>query len=146
MLSEPEASKTEALWFSGSRRLASIFVLAAAVCSCQTAAPVSKAIAAPDQSGCRNMEGLSSIPPGYHPVTAQWRGDTPTVDLVCIVKTEGIEIDVLAWKGFALPSDYHVLYSDSTMNTTFRGCSQWSQWQGMNNCMNSWPSSHMRKN
>lgn len=146
MLNGPEECKSGALRLSESLKLVRMVVLTIAISSCQTVTPVSKASAAPDQSSCSNMQDLSSIPPGYHPVTAQWRGDNPNVDLVCTAKTEGVEIDVLAWKGFALPSGYYVLYSDSTMNTTFRGCSQWSQWQGVNNCMNSWPSNHMRKN
>lgn len=95
---------------------------------------------------CRTMADTSAIPKGWHPVTAQWQPGEPEKDIVCINKTEGKEIQVLAWKGFSLPDGYYVLHSDSTKNPQFRGCAQWSNFQGVNNCMTSWVVFRLRKN
>lgn len=92
------------------------------------------------------MRDTSAIPAGWHPVTVQWRADDPENDLVCISKTEGKQIQVVAWKGFRLPANYYVLYSDSTLNDRFRGCAQWSEWQGTRTCMTSWAMSLMQRN
>ncbi|WP_294302750.1 hypothetical protein [uncultured Sphingomonas sp.] len=108
------------------------------------AAPVvrSHRPAAPDRA-CRSMTSLSQIPRGYHPVTVRWNGLDP--DLVCIARTNTRQIQVSHWKGFAAPSGYRTLRIDHTLDTTFRGCAQYSEWQGVKNCMTSWPTSYMVK-
>jgi hypothetical protein len=95
---------------------------------------------------CRKMADTSGIPKGWHPVTAQWQPGEPDKDIVCINKTEGKEIQVLAWKGFSLPDGYYVLSSESSVNPQFRGCAQWSSYQGVNTCMTSWTVYRLRKN
>jgi hypothetical protein len=96
-------------------------------------------------SQCRTMSDLSSIPKGWHPVTAQWNGGDPDRELVCFGETKGKEIQVLQWKHFALPPGYVVLHSDGTTNERFRGCAEWTTWQGQSTCVKSWTVHRMRR-
>lgn len=113
--------------------------------SCETQ-EIQSMVASSDHATCQSMKDQSYIPKGWHPVTVQWRPQDPNNDMVCIAKTEGKQIQVVAWKGFSLPPNYYVLYSDATLNDRFRGCSQWSEFQGRRTCMNSWVMSMMQIN
>ena len=117
----------------------------AAMAADARAGPDAKAAAI---TSCRSMGDLSFIPPGYHPVSARWELRNGQVnDMVCIAKTDTKQIRVLRWLNFALPAGYHTLYTQSSgVDTTFRGCSQWSVFQGQRTCMNSWPLYVMQKN
>ncbi len=96
---------------------------------------------------CRSMRNLSFIPAGYHPVTAQWALDAQGQinDTVCIAKTNSPQIRVLRWLDFPLPAGYHTLRVESGIDTTFRGCRQWSEWQGQRQCIASFDLYVMQK-
>lgn len=113
-----------------------------------TPAPVAKANATADIASCRSMRNLSFIPPGYHPVSAQWVLDAQGQinDLVCIAKTNSPQIRVLRWLDYPLPAGYHTLRVETGVDTTFRGCRQWSEWQGNRQCMMSFDLYVMQKN
>jgi hypothetical protein len=95
-------------------------------------------------ANCRSMESPAEIPQGWHPVTVQWYGDDRP-DLVCIEKDGVRETRVSHWMGTPLPPGYDVLRVDRSLNPTFKGCAQFSTWQGVNTCMTSWPTSYIRK-
>lgn len=92
-------------------------------------------------SQCRNMSDLSFVPSGWHPTTARWQlsSDGSQInDLVCITQTNTQQIRVLRWLDFPLPAGYHTLRTETGVDTTFRGCRQWSTWQGQRTCAASW--------
>ena len=91
-------------------------------------------------SECTSMQSVAAIPRDWHPVTVQWYGDGRP-DLVCIEKNGGRQMQVSHWQGFETPSGYRIVQTDHSLNITFRGCAQFSTWQGVNNCMTSWPTS-----
>lgn len=93
---------------------------------------------------CRNMSSPSEIPAGWHPTTVQWSGgDGP--DLVCIARSNTPQAQVSHWKGFGTPAGYRILRTDHSLNPTFKGCAQYSSWQGVNTCMTSWPTSQVQR-
>lgn len=103
--------------------------------------------APPATAQCRTMESLAFIPPGFHPVSAQWAPGSKISDLVCYTKTNTNEIQVVQWLDFPLPAGYHILYGDSTgVDVTFRGCKSWTVWNNQYTCTESWPRYRLRKN
>lgn len=102
------------------------------------------AIAAPAFADCRSMDDLANIPAGWHPITVRWYGDRP--DLVCIERDGAPQMQVSHWRGFGVPAGYYILYTDNSLDTTFRGCAQFSEFQGVKTCMTSWPTSRVARN
>ena len=124
-----------------------LFLCWAVIVACGSTQAQTPAAGDKAAASCRGMKDLSSVPAGFHPTTAKWAPDSPFGDTVCIAKTSGKEIRVLAWYGFPLPSGYHVVSSVSSgVDTTFRGCAQFTTWQGVKNCATSWSFFVMRKN
>jgi hypothetical protein len=92
------------------------------------------------------MNSLNNIPNGWHATTVQWRPGEADGDLVCIVETKGQEIQFVNWLGAATPAGYYVLYQNSSLDTTFRGCRRWEILNGNYTCYDSWTVFQMRKN
>lgn len=116
--------------------------------SAREKAALPEATSAANLVNCRSMRNLSFIPPGYHPTTAQWALDSQGQinDLVCIAKTEGRQIRVLRWLDYPLPAGYYTLRIESGVDTTFRGCRQWTEWQGTRRCTSSFDLYVMQRN
>ncbi len=95
---------------------------------------------------CSNMKDLSFIPPGWHSVTVRWEPGSPTGDTVCIAQTQGSQIQFIAWLDAPLPGGYYVLRSDGSLDPTFGGCREWSDWQGQRRCSKSWTRYMLQRN
>lgn len=96
---------------------------------------------------CRFMTDLAAIPPGYHPSQVSWGYESPEGDNVCLQRTQGDVIQVINWKFFPLPTGYHIIYQEiHGADPVFRGCYQYSEWQGQRTCLSSWGRFQMRKN
>jgi len=94
---------------------------------------------------CSMMTSAANIPPGYHPVTVDWKRNDPRGDLVCISKTQGKEIRFTPWLDFPMPQGYYVLYTYPNPSTTFNGCRRWSVFNGQYSCIDMYPSYQLRK-
>lgn len=142
----PRGNATEAAKAEEARRAGE--AMFAALAATQKTKSVPAAIAEPAITSCRPMSGVSFIPQGYHPTTAQWALQNNQInDLVCIAPTRGSQIRVLRWMDYPLPQGYYTLYTqDAGVDSTFRGCRQWTSWQGQNTCINSWTLHVMQKN